>query len=51
MEINKNIEKSMFKVRKLKAMMQEVTELSDNFCGELSVHETGVGIRKNFFLK
>jgi hypothetical protein len=32
-----------------KAMMQEVAELSGNFCRELSVHETGEGILAFFF--
>ena len=45
---SENVEKSTFFTQISKAMMQEVTELSDNFCGELSVRETGVGIRNVF---
>ena len=48
-KFSNNIEKSMLFTRISNAMMQEVTELSDNFCGELSVQETGVGIRNIFF--
>ncbi len=48
--IRKDVEISMITSSGRDAMKREVTELSDNFCGELSVHRSGRRDGRSFFL-
>ena len=47
--IRKDVEISMITSSGRDAMKREVTELSDNFCGELSVHRSGRRDGRSFF--
>ncbi len=48
--IRSNVEISIDLTFKRDAMMREVTELSDNSCGELSAHRSGRRDKKLFFM-